>query len=303
LKRLWALSLPALAASMIWALSFVFMKWAVAELATPGVVVLRFGVASLASCLLLPAARRAPGRICPWHWVLVLAVVSISIPHLFYTQGLRLTSALHGGWIMGWQPALTALVAVPLLRERLTRWGLVGIGIGALGMTLVISEGGRAGFEFSPTSVLGDLLVLIAVLLWAVQGALGRKYAGRCSPLPLTLYTTLVGWVLLLPWGGVPEIIHAFGRLSLRFWISIVYLGVLASLAAYWLWYRALETWEAGVVAAYLYLEPPVTSVAAALVLHEKVSMFVLFGGALILAGLLVVQYSAALRVAERARL
>lgn len=286
MRRFCAFSPPALVASIIWGLSLIYTKWAVLELPAAGVALLRFAVAAAAACALLPAAARSARHGCPWRWIVGLALISITIPHLLYTEGLRLTTAVHGGWIMGWQPAVTAALSVPILRERLTRTRLLGIAIGALGMTLVITEGHWAGLSLARGAVRGDLLVLAATTFWSLQAALGRKYAGECPPVALTAYTIILGWLFLLPWGGLGEIRHAWRNLSPRFWVSILFLGLLASLVAYWLWYKALEVCEASLVAGYLYLEPIVTSVAAALILGERMSAAAIAGGALILVGL-----------------
>jgi len=131
-------------------------------------------------------------------------------------------------------------------------------------------------------------MVLVAAACWALHAVLGRKYAERCAPLKLTVYGALVGTALFAPLAAteMAHSAHRLGEVSARFWISVASLGLLASIAAYWLWYRALDTCEASLVAVYMYLEPLVASAAGVLVLGERLTLGLVAGGALILAGL-----------------
>ena len=81
--------------------------------------------------------------------------------------------------------------------------------------------------------------------------------------------------------------------------IAIVFLGVGCSGLGYLFWYAALERIDASQVAAFLYLEPLVTLMAAVTLLGESVTVSTILGGVLVLAGVLVVQSASSL---ERAR-
>ena len=72
--------------------------------------------------------------------------------------------------------------------------------------------------------------------------------------------------------------------------IAIVFLGVGCSGLGYLFWYAALERIEASQVAAFLYLEPLVTLVAAVALLDEPVVASTVLGGVLVLVGVLTVQ-------------
>jgi drug/metabolite transporter (DMT)-like permease len=72
--------------------------------------------------------------------------------------------------------------------------------------------------------------------------------------------------------------------------IAIVFLGVGCSGLGYLLWYAALERIEASQVAAFLYLEPLVTLMAAVTLLGESAAVSTVLGGVLVLLGVLTVQ-------------
>jgi drug/metabolite transporter (DMT)-like permease len=83
---------------------------------------------------------------------------------------------------------------------------------------------------------------------------------------------------------------HEYRDLSSTSVIAILFLGIGCSGLGYWLWYAALERIDATQVAAFLYLEPLVTLLAAVALLGESVGLSTIVGGVLVLAGVLTVQ-------------
>jgi drug/metabolite transporter (DMT)-like permease len=76
--------------------------------------------------------------------------------------------------------------------------------------------------------------------------------------------------------------------------VAILFLGVGCSALGYLFWYAALERIDASQVAAFLYIEPLITVVAAVALLGESVALSTLIGGFMVLAGVLIVQTTGA---------
>ncbi len=98
-------------------------------------------------------------------------------------------------------------------------------------------------------------------------------------------YVMGFGWLftsgLFVAQGAWPEV----ARLSLPGWLGVIFLGVFCSGLAYIFWYDALQRLSVSRVGVFLYLEPLVAVVVAALVLGEAVLPAVLVGGGAILGG------------------
>ena len=73
-------------------------------------------------------------------------------------------------------------------------------------------------------------------------------------------------------------------------WLSVGFLGVFCSGLAYIFWYDALKALPAAQAGAFLYLEPFVTVIVAALILGEPLLGISLLGGAAILLGVWIVK-------------
>jgi drug/metabolite transporter (DMT)-like permease len=83
---------------------------------------------------------------------------------------------------------------------------------------------------------------------------------------------------------------------------AILFLGIGCSGLGYWFWYAALERIDTSQVAAFLYLEPLVTLLSAVALLGESVTWSTIFGGMLVLVGVLTVQAAPPLKSAKTAK-
>ncbi len=90
------------------------------------------------------------------------AIAGYNVPFLY---GLRLARASDGAIIVpGMAPILTALVAWPLLGERIGRSGATGLLVAAAGLLLVLTP--SSGQERA--RLLGDVLFFLGAICWAI---------------------------------------------------------------------------------------------------------------------------------------
>ena len=139
-------------------------------------------------------------------------------------------------------------------------------------------------------STKGDLLVLASTVNWAVYSVVGHPVIKRLGALRATAGAMLLAWVMLAVPMAVAGAWTDYGRLSAPGWAAVLFLGIASSGLGYLFWYGALETIETSKVAALLYIEPLVTLVAAGLLLGEPIGLVTVAGGALLLAGVALVQ-------------
>ncbi len=282
--------LQAFLAVLVWGVSFVATKAAVAEISP---VALIFARAALGAALLVAVliARREP--LLPprdaFGALAVMGFVGVAFHQLLQAYALTLTSAINTGWLIGVTPIWSALFAAVALRERRPPGRMAGLLIGFLGAFLVVTRGRLSGALALP-STRGDLLILLSTLNWAFYTVLGHPTIRRLGPTRATAGGIIAGAAWLLPLFLVYGAWRDFARLSATGWIAVLFLGVLCSGAGYLLWYGALVRIEASRVAAFLYLEPLVTLAAAALLLGETIGLATLVGGALLVAGVVLVQ-------------
>jgi len=192
-------------------------------------------------------------------------------------EGLKRTSAAEAGIITATLPAVVALLGVALMRERLTMAQAGAVALAVAGLVLV-----AAGAERRTASLLGNLLVVGAVVCEASFVILGKRLAPPYRPLRLALGANLVGLAGAAPL-ALLELPFDVRAISGATWMLATWYALSASVFCLWLWYRGLpyvETWLAGLTTAAV----PVTAlVAAVLFLAEAVDGYKLAGGALVL--------------------
>lgn len=211
----------------------------------------------------------------------VWALALLLAPHLLIqAHGLRFTSAVHTGWIVGFMPITIAAGATIFGLQRLSGMGWIGCGVGLAGVTLVTLDD-IAGFAHAG---FGDALQLISCLTWTGYTLIGTRVASERGAIVVTACAAMLASVLLVPFAAM-RLGHV-GAVTLEAAASAVFLGALCSGAAYALWYASLKTHGPVRSGATLYLEPLVTMAAAAMMLGEPISAKVLVGGAVIVVGM-----------------
>ena len=282
--------LLAFLAVIFWGISFVATKAALGEVSPITLVTTRFAIGAL---LLLALVRRLPPR-KEWAPLALMGFVGVFIHQMLQSFALTMTSASSTGWLIGLTPIWSAVLSAILLRERFSALKILGLAIGFAGALLVVTRGDFSARVFGRPSTLGDLLILISTINWAVYSVIGHNTIRRLGPRRATSGAMLFGALMLAPFflarRGWTEIPH----LTATGWGAVLFLGIGCSALGYLFWYGALEHIEVSRVAALLYAEPLVTVIAAMVLLGEQLSGIVVMGGLLVLAGVVIAQYAPA---------
>ncbi len=271
---------------------------ALRELSPAGLVAGRsvLGLAVLAAALPLRRSAGA-GRPLPGDRLRIALLGILGLPvHLgLQAVALTLTSAVHSGWLVALIPVFTAILASTFLRERFSPLQVAGVAVGLLGAVAVIAGGSAPGVLRLP-STRGDLLILLSCLNWSVYTLLVRGLMLRSRPIPVMLGALATGTAVALV--GYAAVGRPAEFLALRpgTWTALAFLGIGCTGLGYLAWAAALERIEAGALSTFQYVQPLVTAAAAALLIGEPVPASGVAGGALVLAGVFLVQRSAGKR-------
>ncbi len=285
------MSLQALVATLIWGMSFPLAKLVLHDVGPLTYMVLRHAVGGgilLAVAAAIGAGR--PRRSDVGTFVL-LAVILLGFHQGVQAFGLARTTAINSGWLIAASPLFIALFARLALGERLRPRQWAGMASGLLGSFAVVTRGGLGGGAILSSGGLGDLMVLESAAAWAAYSVAGKGLLTRYRPIAVTAYGMGLGMVFVVPiWlaaGGAGEL----PRLTARGWAAGLFLGACGTALAYVLWYRAMQRRPAGVVGAYMFLQPLVATSLARLLLGESLTVPTIAGGLLILAGVYLVSW------------
>jgi drug/metabolite transporter (DMT)-like permease len=143
-----------------------------------------------------------------------------------------------------------------------------------------------AGFGLGG-NLLGDLLVFVSIVMWGCFTVFGKKLTDKLGALTVTATVTLIGATWMAP-VGILEM-HRTGftlvEITPTAWTALVYLGAGCNFLAVLLYFTALQKTESQKVGVYLYSIPPMTAVVAAVVLDEPITLGLVVGAVLVIAG------------------
>ncbi|MGV8026089.1 MAG: DMT family transporter [Anaerolineaceae bacterium] len=282
-------------AVIFWGGSFIATKVVVQESSPVTVVWLRFLIGLL--CLFPIVFKKGLLKLSGWKEIgeyALLGFLGISLHQWLQSTGLVTSQASTTAWIVASMPLFMILFGWIFLKEKLGKFGTLGIGIATLGVLTVVSSGNIGGLFRNGFGAPGDLLILLSAPNWAIYSILLRKTLRRESALKTTFFSILFGWLLTSIQFVFEKGWVDFQGLSLSGWASIFYLGIFCTFLAYVFYYDALQKLSSASVGAYLYIEPVATMLIAAVILNEPITLVSLLGGALILIGVSLVNKSTA---------
>ena len=282
-------------AVVVWGASFIATKIAVAEAAPVTVVWLRFaiGVAILVAAVAWRREWVRPDRRTLLQFA-ALGALGITFHQWLQSNALLTARASTSGWIITTTPVFIAVLAALVLRERLGRQAWLGIALAAAGVPLVVARGGLDALLGGRFWSAGDLMMLLSAPNWAVFSVASRGLLRRHPAARALLLMMGCGWLLTTVQFALSPGPADLGSLSARGWAAVLFLGVACSGLAYLAWFDALHKLSASRTGALLYLEPLIATAVAAAVLGEPVTPTIVLGGAVILAGVWLVESSRA---------
>jgi len=285
-KRSYIYHAAALLTAVIWGTTFVSTKVLIVDGLMPQEVFFwRFAIAYIGIALfsLLSRSRLFADSLRDELMLAAGGVFGGSLYFMAENTALKYTLAGNVSILTAVAPLFTALVARMFYPSEKLRpallWGSV---VALLGVGLVVFNGNFI-LKLSP---MGDILTLLAALCWAFYGSILRDIGNRYPTMFITRKVFFYGLVTLIPFiifGNSELHLRTFGKPAVAF--NLLYLGMIASLACYFMWNSGLRA--IGVVRAsnYLYLVPLVTLITSAIVIGERVTPVAMLGAAFILAG------------------
>lgn len=219
-----------------------------------------------------------------WKIITLIGLLGISSFNTLLYTAAQTTTALNIALTQAVMPAIIVLLSFFLYGEKVTRLQLFAVVVCSLGAGVIVIRGDWQRL-LQLQLVTGDLLMLLAVNLYALYSVLLRKRP-KIHPLSFLTATFFVGVVSLFPlylW----ELTYSPPlQLSRPVVLSLLYVGICPSILAYLCWNRGIEQLGANRAGLYINLIPLFASLMAILFLGESLQRYHLLGILIIIFGL-----------------
>jgi len=277
-------------AVIVWGASFIATKIGLKDVTPITVVWLRFGMGVMILGGMVAARKEFawPAK-NEWIYFAFLGLLGITWHQWLQSTGLQTAQASTTAWIVATTPVFMALLGWLVLKEKITPVQVFGIGLAAVGVLLVVSNGNLGSILTGQFGVPGDYLIMLSAPNWAIFSTLSRKGLSRHPAARMMFYVMSFGWLFSSISFFAGRNINQIPKLSVDGWVGVAFLGIFCSGLAYIAWYDGLQAIAASQVGAFLYIEPLVAVVVASVILAEPITIASMVGGAVILSGVYLV--------------
>jgi drug/metabolite transporter (DMT)-like permease len=219
--------------------------------------------------------------------------VSLSLQFI----GTKLSTASNGALITSATPAFVLVFAAILLGERITARKLLALTIATLGVLAVVDP---QTAQLSSSLFLGNISLVMAAITWALYSVLVRKVSRSADVLTISLIAFAGGLPISVPMGAWEMATQGSGTITLGVIGGVLFLGIISTALAMYLWNFAFATLDAGIASLTFFAQPVVGVILGSWLLKEAITPLFLLGGVLIGLGLVIASLNMGLASGEK---
>ena len=278
----------AFAMILVWGISFLNTRVLLDSGLTPTeIFVARFTIAYVS--LLVVSGFKV--RFTGWRDELLFVVCGVAGGSAYFiaeNTALELTLISDVAVLVSTAPLTTALMGAIFYRDERISWlSCLGMIIAFVGSVMLALKDGLVWGD----SIMGDLLALLAAFVWAFYSMALKKLNRSYSTLFITRKLFFYGILSALPLLAMEESQINWQAVSRpEVWGNLLYLGLICSMAAYFIWGITVKRIGAVRASNYFYLSPIISMIAAAIWFGERTNAVAYIGCVLILAGVIMAE-------------
>lgn len=278
--------------SIVWGTTWVASKIGVTEIPALQMAYIRqfFGGMCFVVFFMLYKKLSFPTR-KQFVWLLVMALLMFVMANGLSTWSLQYIPTGLSALVGALYPLSVVIIEAVFFKSRnMTVLTFIGLLLGITGIGIVFYEN---AFQHHPEGfLLGVGLSVIAMLSWSVGTIIVVRNKVKINPYYATGWQMLISSVILFVIAETTQPTIAFKNISATVWGVIAYLVVAGSLLAFIAFIYSMKKLPPAVSSLYAYMNPLVAMVTAAMVLHEKLTIYILWGAIVTLIGVFLVNYS-----------
>lgn len=275
--------------ALVWSVSFINIKVAVAVVPPMTLGLLRFLIASAILIAIVWYKKidlRLEKKDIPA--VFMAGAIGITLYFYFENNGIKYTSASSSSLIIATIPIFSVIADAIIYKIKMTKIVFLSILSSLIGVALIV------GFDFEALVATGYakgyMMMFGAVGAWILYMIVTKPLFDRYSQMKLLFYQSLIGTVCFVPFALMEQ--FDYSLLTTNIMIHITILGVFASVVGFYTYLIALDVLGMSVSSIFLNLLPLLTVIFSMFYLKETMTMIQFAGGGLILLSVFLINSS-----------
>ncbi|MDM5189079.1 DMT family transporter [Bacillus sp. DX4.1] len=276
-------------AASIWGGMYVVSKYVLDFVPPLTLVWLRFIIAFVVLYVILTTTQRKQKtmlQINKKDWLLFawIGFIGYFISITFQFVGTKLSDAHTGSLVTAATPTFMVIFAAVILKEKLTARKIISIVLATIGVIIVIGWDIEIGTYF-----VGTVILVGAAITWALLSIYVKIASSRFSSLTITTYAIFFALLFITPCMIWELQSNPIGNIDAYIVLGILYLGIISTAGAFFLWNKGLELMDASIGSLFFFFQPIVGSLLGWLLLNERLNINFFIGGSLIILSVIVV--------------
>jgi drug/metabolite transporter (DMT)-like permease len=212
----------------------------------------------------------------------ILSLFGITFNQLLFIGGLSLTKASNTSLLAVTIPIFTISIGAIIGTERLRLVKALGIALAAAGVIILIDP---RKASFSSETTLGDLLIILNSLSFGIYVATSKEIITRNGAFRSMMWVFIFASIICVPLGLFSISTVDVAAVPTMIWWLVLYIAIVATAGPYLLNAYAIAKVSASTVAVFIYLQPLIGFILAAIFLDEVIDLSFAVAAILVFAG------------------
>lgn len=272
--------------TLFWAGAFIAGKVGIEEFSPFSLTFFRFLVATIIIFPIMIKKEKGNWKLKKDDLPIIMALGLIGMfgYHILFFTALKYTTAINSSMIAATNPLITSILASIYVGEYLGKKRLGAIILALSGVFLTITNGNMGMIKKIDFNI-GDIIMIVAVLCWAIYSVMSKKVMPKYSPIIITAYSFLVCLVILIPFVIYENPFTYIRDVTWKGWTSVIYMAIFPSVIGYLVQQVSIKEIGPSKTMAFINLVPVFSIILSVLILNESLSSIKIISALIIITG------------------
>ena len=278
--------------SVVWGTTWIASKLGVNEIPALQMAYIRQFIAGVLFVSFFLFYKKIPfPSLIQFRWLFIMAIIMFVSANGLSTWSIKFIPAGLSSLIGALYPLSVVIIEKVFFKsKRMTGVTFLGLFLGIAGIAIVFYE--NAFHHTGPNFLFGVFLSSVAMLSWSVGTIFIARNKVEINPYYGIGWQMLISSFILFVIAQTTQPVIPFRDIPLKVWLVIGYLVLFGSLIAFVAFIYSMKKLPAAVASLYAYINPLIAMIGGYLILNEKLSVNILWGSAVTLIGVFLVNYS-----------